>query len=552
MPSDPFVHPENGAHALHPRRVRKLHADENFLSDYRYEFPREDPDFPEVYLYTDAMSYDPGDTVEFRGSTTAETWDIHIYRDGHDPQTVHEAKGLPGSFTKTSETAYIDGCDWPVLHSWTISEGTRSGFYRVVSTCLRPDGQRFVQHHFFTVRPTKETQQGKLLILLATATWTSYNDWGGANHYFGTWGETGNESSPILSLKRPWTRGMFWLPKGAARVAQTEIPFMGDAPRYPSKEWGYAYGFGQYYGAAGWAQFDRHFYVWAEAQGFAPDVITQTDLHYRPELLDGYTCLATSGHDEYWSWEMRETVERFCEEGGNLARFGGNYLWQIRLEEEGTRQVCYKFRAPTMDPVRDGPDARKLTTSWEGKGVEWPGASTVGVNGAYGMYASWGGFGPQGSRGFTVYRPEHWIFQGTHLRYADVFGAEAGIFGYEVDGLNYTFHQGLPFAVEEPGVPDNIEILAMSPAMLYENEVEGEGVRYYLGDSDLEGLVSLAPEPPEEARRRHRHGSGMVVSMPKGKGQVVTAGSCEWVMGLTKRDPFTEQITRNILTRFTS
>ena len=73
MPSDPFVHPENGAHALHPRRVRKLHADENFLSDYRYEFPREDPDFPEVYLYTDAMSYDPGDTVEFRGSTTART-----------------------------------------------------------------------------------------------------------------------------------------------------------------------------------------------------------------------------------------------------------------------------------------------------------------------------------------------------------------------------------------------------------------------------------------------------------------------------------------------
>ena len=106
--------------------------------------------------------------------------------------------------------------------------------------------------------------------------------------------------------------------------------------------------------------------------------------------------------------------------------------------------------------------------------------------------------------------------------------------------------------MEEPGVPDNIEILAMSPAMLYENEVEGEGVRYYLGDSDLEGLVSLAPEPPEEARRRHRHGSGMVVSMPKGKGQVVTAGSCEWVMGLTKRDPFTEQITRNILTRFIS
>jgi len=38
--------------------------------------------------------------------------------------------------------------------------------------------------------------------------------------------------------------------------------------------------------------------------------------------------------------------------------------------------------------------------------------------------------------------------------------------------------------------------------------------------------------------------------MPKGRGEVVTAASCEWVMGLRRREPFTEQITRNVLDRF--
>jgi len=250
---------------------------------------------------------------------------------------------------------------------------------------------------------------------------------------------------------------------------------------------------------------------------------------------------------------MRKAVEDFVERGVGFSRFRGNFLWQIRLEGEGSQQHCWKFKAPTMDPVREDPARRHLlTASWESEAVNWPGASTVGVNGCHGMYGSWGGFAPRGSRGFTVYRPEHWAFQGTDLRYADIFGAEAGIFGYEVDGLDYTFRQGLPYPVEANGVPENIDILAMSPAVLFEYEHEGEGVRYYVRDSDLNGLAELAPGETAEARRKFQYGSGMVVSMKRGKGEVLTAGTCEWIMGLTRSDPFTEQITRNALDRFSS
>lgn len=549
--SDDYVPPEWGPHAIQPRRVRKGHADDSWLSDFRYEGPREDPAFPEVYTYTDSMSYDPGDEVRFHSSTTAERWSIEIYRDGLRPQRVHLAEDLPGLHTPAPATAYRDGCGWPVRHTFRVPDDMPSGFYRVVSTCLRANGDRFVQHHFFVVRPTPATRSGSILFMLATGTWTAYNDWGGANHYFGVAGEDGQSPSPVLSLERPWTRGMVWLPAGAPRIAQETLPRFGEAPRFPMKDWGYANGMGQYYAAAGYAQFDRHFLLWAQEEGFALDIITQHDLHFRPELLDGYSCLVVVGHDEYWSWEMREAVEAWTERGGGLARFGGNYMWQIRLEDGGRSQHCYKFRAGELDPVRNDPERRHtITGAWEDRHVRWPGASTVGVNAFNGIYASWGGFAPRGQRGFTVYRHRHWAFEGTGLHYADQFGQEANIFGYETDGLDYTFHRGLPYPVPAEGVPDNIEILAMAPATFAEDEVEGPGFRYYVRDSDYEGAVAIAPGDQAEARDRYRYGSGMMVHMPKGKGEVLTAGTCEWVMGLARNEPFTRRITRNVIERF--
>ncbi len=120
-----------------------------------------------------------------------------------------------------------------------------------------------------------------------------------------------------------------------------------------------------------------------------------------------------------------------------------------------------------------------------------------------------------------------------------------------MDGLDYTFRRGLPFAVPHEGVPENIEILAMSPAQFAEDEIDGPGFRYYVSDSDYEGWLKLAPEEdPEEARERYRYGSGMLVHMPKGEGHVVTGGSCEWVVGLARQDPFTMKITRNVIARF--
>jgi hypothetical protein len=550
----PTSGPKAAQDNIGPYRHFAMHADDAWQSRHWYEAPREQTAWPEVYTYTDAMSYAPGDEVQFHTSTHAPVWSLEIIKDGLEPHRVYQAKDIPGAFHPMPAEAYRSGCGWPVAHGWRIPEDVPSGFYRVISSCQRPNGGRFVQHHFFVVRPgLGDKKRGDFLLLLPTATWTAYNDWGGANHYLGIAGPERNRPSPVLSLLRPWTRGVVWLPEGAPRICSPGRGEPGDAPRYFHKEWAYANGFGQYAAASGWAQYDRHFVRWAEAEGYTLDMITQTDLHSRPELLQRYRCIVIVGHDEYWSATMRQNIDRFVEAGGRLARFGANFLWQIRLEEEGRRQVCYKYWAATEDPVRNGAEKHLLTAAFEDRRVGWPGATTFGVNGLRGVYASWGGFAPNGARGFTVYRPEHWAFERSGLRYGDVFGAQAEIFAYEVDGLDYTFRDGLPFPTGADGAPNEIEILAMAPAEMAESEFAGEESRYYVGESDLRYRAeALEGTVTPETLRKHRHGSGMVVHMSKGRGEVFTAGSCEWVMGLKRRDSVTERITRNVLQRYTA
>ncbi len=535
-----------------PPSIAAMHADAGWQDRRWYDAPRNDPAWPEVHTYTDAISYDPGGTVVFHNSTQAAQWTLEVILDGLKPVTVFKQESLEGRFQSVPDDVYRAGCGWPESLRWTIPADARSGFYKVVSSCVRPDGGNFVQHHFFVVRPTSKTQTAKLLMILPTSTWMAYNDWGGASSYIGIAGDDGNQASPELSLLRPWTRGMVWLPEGAPRICAAPVPDPLTAPRYHPKDWAWSHGFGYFYAASGWAQYDRHFVTWAEREGIAFDMITQTDLHYHPEILDRYHAVVIVGHDEYWSHDMRTSIDRFVEAGGKLARFGGNFMWQVRLEDGGTRQVCYKSKAKTDDPVRDTDQAHLLTGAWESAAVNWPGATTVGVNGLQGIYASWGGFAPRGSKGFTVYREGHWVFDGTQLGYGDVFGAEANIFSYEVDGLDYTFRYGLPYPTGEDGAPTEVSILAMSPALKAESMFAEEGYRYYLGENDMRGAaMSLYGDQAPESLAKARYGSGMLVHMPKGKGEVVTAGTCEWVMGLKRNDFFTTRITRNVLDRFT-
>ena len=66
----------------------------------------------------------------------------------------------------------------------------------------------------------------------------------------------------------------------------------------------------------------------------------------------------------------------------------------------------------------------------------------------YGLYARFGQATPRGVPGFIVYRPDHWLLEGTHLRYGDVLGADDGIVGYETVGTRVAFTRYRNFLTE--------------------------------------------------------------------------------------------------------
>ena len=79
----------------------------------------------------------------------------------------------------------------------------------------------------------------------------------------------------------------------------------------------------------------------------------------RDELLKAYRLVLSVGHDEYWSWQMRDQVERARDHGVNLMFLGSNAAyWQVRFEPayNGVADrtlVCYKEtrNAGPLDPT---------------------------------------------------------------------------------------------------------------------------------------------------------------------------------------------------------
>ncbi|MFX4478035.1 N,N-dimethylformamidase beta subunit family domain-containing protein, partial [Acinetobacter baumannii] len=84
---------------------------------------------------------------------------------------------------ETPDQCSVTGCGWEVSHRFAIPPDWPSGAYRVTLTA---DGATY--DHLFIVRPTAGPKPGRILQIAATGSWTSYNTWGGSNHYQGITG----------------------------------------------------------------------------------------------------------------------------------------------------------------------------------------------------------------------------------------------------------------------------------------------------------------------------------------------------------------------------
>jgi hypothetical protein len=276
--------------------------------------------------------------------------------------------------------------------------------------------------------------------------------------------------------------------------------------------------------AGQFASWELPFVQWAEKAGYRLDYAVNSDLEFRPELLKHYRLVLSVGHDEYWSKPMRDHLEKFIADGGNVAFFSGNTCcWQVRSEDGGRALVSWKqsFRD---DPEFNG-NHRLLSTLWSHRLIGRPENLLTGVGFLWGGYHRSHGQFMDGPAAFTVHRPDHWLFEGTSLKRGDAFGGKDTIVGYECDGCELTWKDGLPVPTYRDGTPTTFTVLATCPA------------RWHPDDSEW-----------YDHWEKGRTGNAVLGTYTRG-GTVVTTGTTDWAHGLRGNDPAVVRITKNVLDR---
>ncbi len=249
---------------------------------------------------------------------------------------------------------------------------------------------------------------------------------------------------------------------------------------------------------------------------------------------------------------MRDTVEAFLADGGNAAFFSGNTCWwQVRFDEGHRAMTCFKYRA-TEDPVLGTPEERSLTGAWPDRRIGRPEATMTGLSFSRGGYSRYGLGVPRASGAFTVWRADHWAFEGTDLRYGDALGLADAIVGYEVDGCELTLEDGLPVPTHADGAPDTLQVLATAPATLWSQDEQPS--RYAREPGELEHVAqALFGDGWREELHRIRHNHAVVAAFDHpGGGTVFNAGCTDWTYGIEGGDASVRRITRNVLERLSS
>ena len=506
---------------------------------------------PPIEGYVRNPSVTNGDVVEICCSSAIGRIVIEVARVGASHEVVHRVT-VNAVLQEVPDDASSHGCGWEVTYTLGIPENWRSGYYEVLlypERGNRPVTYALAGHAYFVVRPRPGNDKPPFALVLTTSTWNAYNDWGGTNLYNG---------GRRVSFQRPLSRGFLDRPdEPAGRFVA--IREEGDRDLADLVDYTTRHGLNLWCAAAGWAAWERRFVTWAERHGYELGYLTSLDLHADSSALEGYRLYLSVGHDEYWSWEMRDTVESFVDDGGNAAFFSGNTcFWQVRFEGPTSDMIGWKADAPTSDPIVGTPHERLMSGAWCHPVVSRPENQMTGVSFSAGGFSRLGGALPEASGGYFVNEDRHWVFDGTGLANGASFGGEARIVGYECDGCLAIQGDGKLHPSFEDGAPPSLDILAYADA---EHWTSPDDV-----PEPLAGGIYVPPVVPgapphrrafdaimdceDRFRVESRRGRGYAIMAmhQRGNGTVFTVGCTEWAHGLG-RDVAVDRITSNVLDR---
>ena len=369
-------------------------------------------------------------------------------------QTPVFETGFNASVQTVPSNASVNGCGWPVAVSWNVPANAPSDVY--IARITRGTDITYV---LFVVKPARAARGifSTILCQLSFNSYQAYNNWGGNCFY-----------APPVSL---------------GLVDQVAFD-------RPCQLWDYML-------------YDQPIIAWL-AQSFPLEFCTNVDLALDDRLLDRYQLFISCGHDEYWSDRMRDRVEAFGLDSGNVLFLTGNTMYR-RVEFTAAGRLMRRVKIPN-DP-RVPPEPNPLQPGWRDFGR--PEALTTGLMWSGGHWTS-----ALPSRGYTVADATSWVFAGTGLNNGGIFGqtATGGIIGYETDMAVYD-GSGNPIAP----TPANFQTIASA------------------------ALPDWLDNPPTP------EGATMGAFARSSRGIIVATGTTGWGQALSSADASTQRITLNMV-----
>ncbi len=353
----------------------------------------------EIEGYASRTSINRGDAIDLFVSTLDPSYTIDVFRmgwyGGAGARQVAGPISRPGMRQPTpppdSRTGLIE-CRWHDPYRLATRDRSApwsSGVYLARLTASPSGRQAYI---VFVVRD--DARPSDLVFQSSVTTFAAYNNWGGKSLY--AFNSAGGPAHKV-SFDRPYAMAPYGIRLDGA----------GDFLR----RWEY------------------NALRWLEREGYDVTYITDVDTHERGDALLRHRVFLSIGHDEYWSWAMRDHVEAARDRGINLVFLGANAsFWQIRFEPgpDGAPNrtiVGYKDAATHEDPLAidsDPANDHLVTGRWRDPPVSRPEASMIGV-----MYVA-----DPVDADIVVADASHWAFTGTSLANGDTM---PGLLGYEVD-----------------------------------------------------------------------------------------------------------------------
>lgn len=346
--------------------------------------------------YASKTSVAHGESLGFRVSVSPpQDFRIRVYRlgwyGGAGGRFMLDSGPLPGVTQPAlvvDETTGLATAPWSTDYSLTIPADWVTGVY--AAKLINAEG--FDNYVIFVVRD--DQRDADLLFQRSVTTDQAYNNYpddgriGKSLYDFNSHGDDTVAGSPRavkVSFDRPYAGS------GAGTFFEWEFPLLR----------------------------------WLERAGYDLSYTTNIDTHGQAARLLDFAGFLSTGHDEYWSREMRDAVEAARAGGVNLAFFGANAAYyQIRFEpsSDGTAdRVMTVYKNGEIDPIGD-PSLK--TVRWR----KIPGQAEqqlIGVQ--YRSYGPW-----DENADYVVANSDHWIYRDTGFADGD---RVPGIVGYEVDSF---------------------------------------------------------------------------------------------------------------------